>query len=516
MAWHALTKDPTRHEHALLDAISREPEGAEQAAADGSWPLHQVVRRRPPLAVVRALIAAYPAAAAAKDLRERTPLHWAAERKASPGVLSALLEAHIEACRAVDADGSVPLHLASANPGADAEEADARVAALIGAHPASSSAVDRAGRTPLHYAAARKAPASVVRRLLDALGETGSVEAALLADADGRTPLQIAADFRAPLEVQQLIERASASYDGPPATGGSPEGSAALAAHGYHYNEELRAVNVWELDVPIPAIDEARAVFERCGLREAFVRLREERRPHARIGGGADDESTFFAVRAGGGESDGVGSFRGDISWISVDSAATHAAFERLFERTGVAARLAPHVEHSAGLVMYSAFFVVRSECASPNFHVDYAREVGLNALTLMTPLDDVDDSGGFQLLYNESEPTDARLYGARGLADAPPPPPPPPGPVRRYAYRRGKAICFGAGFRHSTEPGAAADRDAPHAYLCFTFGTDRPEHWPAIARTIDGYQSRMLKRPDGAFVLSQLGQRIESRAESV
>ena len=53
---------------------------------------------------------------------------------------------------------------------------------------------------------------------------------------------------------------------------------------------------------------------------------------------------------------------------------------------------------------MYSAFFVVRSECASPNFHVDYAREVGLNALTLMTPLDDVDDTGGFQLLYNEEE----------------------------------------------------------------------------------------------------------------
>ena len=54
------------------------------------------------------------------------------------------------------------------------------------------------------------------------------------------------------------------------------------------------------------------------------------------------------------------------------------------------------------------------------------------------------------------------------------------------------------------------------HAYLCFTFGSNLAEHWPAVAETIDGNQSRHIARPaqaDGASVLSlsKLGRRIEA-----
>ena len=142
--------------------------------------------------------------------------------------------------------------------------------------------------------------------------------------------------------------------------------------------------------------------------------------------------------------------------------------------------------------------------CERPNFHVDYVAACGCNALTPIT-LEDFDETEAFQLLYNEaSEAMEAAEATEAAGATT----------TRRYVYRRGKALVFGSGFRHSTEPGRSRDPSRPHAYLSFTFGTDRPEHWPMISQTIDS-QSRVLARPDGALVLSALGERLESqRAE--
>ena len=55
---------------------------------------------------------------------------------------------------------------------------------------------------------------------------------------------------------------------------------------------------------------------------------------------------------------------------------------------------------------------------------------------------------------------------------------------MRRYVYQKGRAIAFGSGFEHSTEPGRGRDGQT-HAYLCFTFGTDEQQRWPEIARTL-------------------------------
>ena len=65
-----------------------------------------------------------------------------------------------------------------------------------------------------------------------------------------------------------------------------------------------------------------------------------------------------------------------------------------------------------------------------PCWHVDYMDEVGTTAFTLMTPLHDYRNRESFQLLY---------------VDDA--------GRSARYEYRRGRAVCFGARFMHSTEP---------------------------------------------------------------
>lgn len=88
-------------------------------------------------------------------------------------------------------------------------------------------------------------------------------------------------------------------------------------------------------------------------------------------------------------------------------------------------------------------------------------------------------------------------------------------GELRRYEYQKGRAIAFGSGFRHSSEPGLP-EADAAHAFLCFTFGSDEPAHWEAIAKTINTYQSRMLARPDGTLHLTELGEHLHQTGECV
>ena len=149
-------------------------------------------------------------------------------------------------------------------------------------------------------------------------------------------------------------------------------------------------------------------------------------------------------------------------------------------------------------------------------------------ALTLMTPLyEEYSAVEDFQLTYMTHDKS-----------------------LRRYRYKLGEAIVFGASFYHSTEPGVAAletsdeqavegaeeamppptapsapavPRNSPerparraHAYLCFAFGSNKEEAWKAISQTVDGNQTRHISRPGqpnggNNLSLSKLGLRIES-----
>ena len=42
----------------------------------------------------------------------------------------------------------------------------------------------------------------------------------------------------------------------------------------------------------------------------------------------------------------------------------------------------------------------------------------------------------------------------------------------------------------------------------------DKAEHWPVIAPTIDGYQSRFLRRYDGVSQLTQIGEYLDGETE--
>ena len=172
--------------------------------------------------------------------------------------------------------------------------------------------------------------------------------------------------------------------------------------------------------------------------------------------------------------------------------------FISIFDRLGLAQQFAPVVPHSERLRMFSALYVVRTECRTSSIHSDWAAAVGTSALTLITPLGEcaVDENGGFQLAYERGgDPRSTREGAANGVE------------LSSYEYKPGKAIVFGADFRHSTEPGRAATTDKPHAFLCLTFGTDEMVKWPVIAHKGLRDQSRVLSRPDGTLEQTGLGE---------
>ena len=160
-----------------------------------------------------------------------------------------------------------------------------------------------------------------------------------------------------------------------------------------------------------------------------------------------------------------------DIRWISAITPETFDQFEAAFRQLGIAEHVAPFLDLDREVSLYAGFLVVRGDCAGPDFHVDWEKTDN-EAFTLITPVSN--NAAGFGLLYRKLD-----------------------GEIGEYEYRPGEAIVFGDHFVHSTKPGRS---DEPVVLLSFTFGTDRMVHWDKIARTA-GYQSKMVRRPDGQFV---------------
>ena len=160
-----------------------------------------------------------------------------------------------------------------------------------------------------------------------------------------------------------------------------------------------------------------------------------------------------------------------DIRWISADTLEAFERFEEAFTKLGIAANVAPYLDLDREVRLYAGFLVTRSSCSKPNFHYDWER-TNNEAFTLITPVSE--NTTGFGLLYRKLN-----------------------GEIGEYDYTPGEAIIFGDHFIHSTKPGQS---DKPVVLLSFTFGTDKMVHWDKIYRTA-GYQSRLIRRPDGEFI---------------
>ena len=266
-----------------------------------------------------------------------------------------------------------------------------------------------------------------------------------------------------------------------------------------HHHPILRAPNVWTLPLPEPALAAAKSVFDallphlEAGLIEDL-----DKQPIPCTSLDAAQYGRYFVMRAGSSTNEALRD-SSDLSWISVDDKAAWDLFEQIFWSSGLAEAVAPLVDLERGIRLYSSFFVVRSRCAAANFHTDWDDSVGTNAFTVLAPLEEY-GTDNFQLLYHE-DPSGSQAGGGRADERKAP---------KQYRYRRGEALTFSSRFVHSTEPGAAAGGHRyPHAFLCFTFGTDKAKHWDTIEPTIGGYQSRFLCRYDGKFELTEIGRHL-------
>jgi len=112
---------------AALEALERSPTEARtwvvryhEGTKDVMWrflPLHSACARKPPTAVVSALIIAYPEAAKSVDDQGMHPLHYACGNQASREVIRLLLVANPQAAKQTDPRGMLPIHhLASWGP----------------------------------------------------------------------------------------------------------------------------------------------------------------------------------------------------------------------------------------------------------------------------------------------------------------------------------------------------------------------------------------------------------------
>ena len=164
----------------------------------------------------------------------------------------------------------------------------------------------------------------------------------------------------------------------------------------------------------------------------------------------------------------------GNIHWVCGCSFKSYKIFNDLFEELLILddmQTLINHIDFNNRIIMYSGFFVVRSECQTPNFHHDWAANCNNNAFTLITPV--IHPGDGLNLLYKDNE-----------------------GINRKYNYELGSCITFGSKFGHSTDVGVSS---SPSILLSMTFGTDLMQHWEAIAQTA-ATQSKVYRLRNGNF----------------
>lgn len=165
-------------------------------------------------------------------------------------------------------------------------------------------------------------------------------------------------------------------------------------------------------------------------------------------------------------------SWNSDIKWISNNSLRSYGVFEDYFNKLQLPTIFKRFVEYKKSLILYSGFFVSRSNCSAYNFHFDWLSECKNNAFTLIAPL--IHQKDGINLVYKDIDGKD-----------------------RKYKYEIGKGIVFGSDFIHSTDIGSS---NSPSVLLSMTFGTDMMNLWEPISKTALS-QGNLVRLPNGNFI---------------
>lgn len=224
------------------------------------------------------------------------------------------------------------------------------------------------------------------------------------------------------------------------------------------------ATNFMEIDIDVGVISRIRSWYE------------EHIKPHLSeetFASASDPSFNFYSMFAGG-------KFGSDIKWLSATNNVTFSHMSSFFDDLKVRPHVNDYIDGDGGAQLYIPTFIVRSRVKKSYHHLDWPVEVGSNGLTLMTPLYDMSDqTEGCNLLYKDARDRE-----------------------QVYQYKLGKAVIFGGGSMHSTQPcspRSLEDVQRPWAFICFNFGTTVMEYWPELQKNI-ACSGKMIMRPDGTM----------------
>jgi ankyrin repeat protein len=151
---------------------------------DGDTPLHNGMLNKAPAAVIKLFVEACPAAAKVKNKDGRTPLHYGMQNKAPVEVLVLLSSTPFETCSSYLHQGP-RLNVAEFAAWFDANNDGEWV-----------KEKDRYGKTLLQFGMVNKAPAEVIKLLVEACPQAVKVK-----DWHDNTPLHNGMRYKAPAEV---------------------------------------------------------------------------------------------------------------------------------------------------------------------------------------------------------------------------------------------------------------------------------------------------------------------------
>ena len=192
--------------------------------------------------------------------------------------------------------------------------------------------------------------------------------------------------------------------------------TAVVTGRAVHRNAQLNAPNCWQLKVPPAALATATRIFDEACRSECSRAALETLEGQPIPCRGWDTAHGRYFIMKAGSSTDAELVWASDLAWISVDDEKAFGLFSQIFDELNVRELVAPFVDTRERVRLYSSFFVVRSRCELPNVHTDWDDEVGTDAFTLLTPLDDY-PSDDFQLLYEGYDATVERSEGTSASA---------------------------------------------------------------------------------------------------
>jgi len=178
----------------------------------------------------------------------------------------------------------------------------------------------------------------------------------------------------------------------------------------HSFNRELNVDDVFEVDLDMKIVEEIIADYE------------ADVKPFLETGKSTEDfclTSPYNEDTSVWDEGDGHVN-RSDMKWYSAKNEETFNKLAKHAEALGLKKLMGENLVETDEVVIYNILYLVRSHSEKHHFHLDWADELGTNAMTFLVPLNNF----SIHMKYYDNDDE-----------------------IRRYKYKYGKAVGFGGGF---------------------------------------------------------------------